>query len=149
MTVLADATAMAERLDDRTLSADAELARLEVLRQTEASWITGAKERVEQIVRVLEAAGEAAGVARASGVLAMLEMYNSFEGAGRALLRAAENARHAGDRRQEVLYLSQAGRRGSSGQGRSQRGSRGAKRSSGPSEEHAPLKATPSPTSEC
>ena len=109
MTVLADATATAERLDDRILSAHAELARLEVLRQTEASWMTGAKERVDQIVRVLESAGEAAGVARASGVLAMLEMYNSFEGAGRALLRAAENARHAGDRRQEVLYLSQAG----------------------------------------
>jgi predicted ATPase/class 3 adenylate cyclase len=109
MTVLADATTMAEELDDRILSAHAELARLEVLRQTESSWITGAKEHVEEILRVLEAAGEAAGVARASGVLAMVEMYDSFEGAGRALLRAADNARRAGDRRQETLYLSQAG----------------------------------------
>jgi predicted ATPase/class 3 adenylate cyclase len=108
MTVLADATAMAEELDDRILSAHAELARLEVLRQTETSWITGAKERVEEIVRVLEAYGEAAGVARASGVLAMLEMYDSFEGAGLALVRAADYARRAGDRRQETLYLSQA-----------------------------------------
>jgi tetratricopeptide (TPR) repeat protein len=109
MTAVVDATAIAEERDDRILSAHAELARLEVLRQTESSWFAGAKEHVEEIVRVLEVAGETAGVARASGVLAMLEMYDSCEGAGRALFRAAENAGRAGDRRQETLYLSQAG----------------------------------------
>jgi predicted ATPase/class 3 adenylate cyclase len=109
MTVATDAAGMAEKLGDRVLSAHAELARLEVARQIDSSWLPGAKEHVEEIVIVLQAAGDAAGVARASGVVAMLEMYDSVEGAGRALLRAAENARSAGDRRQEMLYLSQAG----------------------------------------
>jgi predicted ATPase/class 3 adenylate cyclase len=109
MTVAADATGMAQGLNDRVLSAHAELARLEIVRQIEPGWVRGAKEHIEEIALVLEAAADAAGFARASGVLAMLEMYDSLEGAGRALLRAAENARRAGDRRQETLYLSQAG----------------------------------------
>jgi class 3 adenylate cyclase/tetratricopeptide (TPR) repeat protein len=109
MTVVADATDMARELSDRVLSAHAELARLEIVRQIESGWVPGAKEHVEQIVQMLEEAEDAGGVARALGILAMLEMYDSCEGAGRALLRAAENARRAGDRRQETLYLSQAG----------------------------------------
>ena len=99
MTVAADAIGMAQGLDDRVLSAHAELARLEVVRQIEPGWVPGAKEHVEEIALVLEAAGDAAGFARASGVLAMLEMYDSFEGAGRALLRAAWNGPTSTSRR--------------------------------------------------
>ena len=110
MAVLADATAMAEELDDPILSAHAELARLEV----------APSDRVELDDRREGARGADRSRARGGrrrrpgsperpGSSPCWRSYDSFEGAGRALLRAAENARRAGDRRQEALYLSQAG----------------------------------------